>query len=356
MQNKIDAFQGLRGWAILLVFLSHCDYLYNVGGVNKLKSLGGVGVSLFIILSGFLLAKKFIGNKPMSDSAIVLYRTRWSQFYRIHFITLLMAVPFSFSLFRTDFFKWIVVFLSNLTLIQALFPFSGIYFSFNAVSWFLSIVMIFAVMSPVAFFIWERLHYEKVIYFILVVNVFEFVLCYFTNNLSFVRWIVYINPFVRFLDFLIGGCLFLLTSERIKENKLVTRFAGNIFTSVAIIIFLVVMAVSTILDNEYFSTAVWTIPSCLIILALYSINKGGVKPHSSCIWFNAFVHPYVISFGNISFEFFMVHQLMIRYFSVIVKRVFTDGYNWYLYVIAYACAFIFSCCFAVGYKLLFVKD
>ena len=354
MQNKILVFQGLRGWAIFLVFLSHCEHLYNVDGINRFKAFGGAGVSLFILLSGFLLAKKYIGSGLKTDSSLVLYKKRWSQFYKIHFITLLMAIPFSFTLLRIDFFKWFVIFFTNLTLIQTLFPFSSLYFSLNAVSWFLSIVMFFAVLTPVARFIWARLNCEKAICLLISVNVFEFILCYIATDLSIVHWIVYVNPFVRFLDFLIGGCLFVLSFSSIEDNFFLTRLTNKQFTTVSFLLFLVVLLLSTFWDNEYFATAIWTIPSSLIILALYSIN-GGASICSSTL-FNIFTNPKVRYFGDISFEFFMVHQLMIRYFSAIVKRVFADGYNWYLYVIAYVGAFVVSCCFAMAYRRFFANN
>ena len=63
MQNKIAAFQGLRGWAIFLVFLSHCSQLYNINGVNRLVYFGCAGVSIFIILSGFLTAKNILNRE-----------------------------------------------------------------------------------------------------------------------------------------------------------------------------------------------------------------------------------------------------------------------------------------------------
>ena len=53
-REKIESFQGLRGLAILLIMISHCIFLKNAMGQNSLSHLGGFGVELFIMLSGFL--------------------------------------------------------------------------------------------------------------------------------------------------------------------------------------------------------------------------------------------------------------------------------------------------------------
>ena len=53
--TPIRSLQGVRGFAILLIFLSHCQYLLN-DGTNRLDYWGAAGVSLFVCLSGFLAA------------------------------------------------------------------------------------------------------------------------------------------------------------------------------------------------------------------------------------------------------------------------------------------------------------
>ena len=59
--KRIQNFQALRGVAFLLIFISHC--------FGNLKWWGASGVSLFIILSGFLEGMKYSNAKypPLED-------------------------------------------------------------------------------------------------------------------------------------------------------------------------------------------------------------------------------------------------------------------------------------------------
>ena len=278
MHNKIKAFQGLRGLAIFLVFLSHCNYLYNVDGVSQLGAFGGAGVSIFIILSGFLAARKFF-EQDRVEGAFVLCKKRWQQFYKLHFITLFMAVPFTLTLLRKDILKWSASLVANATLLQTLVPFSGVYFSFNSVAWFLSLVMVFALLTRVADYVWKRLTVKKAVILLLGVNLLEFLLCYATMGLKCVHWLVYINPVVRFADFLLGGCVFYLscTLPELKNKSL-----WNVNLVFTLSLFAIVLFCSLGQKSEYFSTAVWTIPSCLLIATLYNnyqnfLIDGGVN-------------------------------------------------------------------------------
>lgn len=63
--------------------------------------------------------------------------------------------------------------------------------------------------------------------------------------------------------------------------------------------------------NEIFSVAAWTIPCALLVPCLYaSENARG----------NLFKNPVLVTIGNISMELFLVHQLLIRYASGLVRK------------------------------------
>lgn len=54
---------GLRGFAILLVFFSHCD-MHNLLPIKVFGSIGVTGVVLFFMLSGFLMGDIYLNKKP----------------------------------------------------------------------------------------------------------------------------------------------------------------------------------------------------------------------------------------------------------------------------------------------------
>ena len=74
-QERVAALTGLRGFAILLVFVSHCanaGYLPDWLG----KGTGQLGVMLFFVLSGFLMASLYLPQAPdrVASTGYVLAR------------------------------------------------------------------------------------------------------------------------------------------------------------------------------------------------------------------------------------------------------------------------------------------
>lgn len=205
MKNKIYSIQVLRAVAITLIFLSHCDNLVCVNDTNCLIYLGAAGVSIFIALSGFLCARQYCGMETVS--AFEIYKKRWKQFYKGHFITLIIALPLSIGVLKGSPIKWVIELIANVTLTQSLIPTPAVYFSFNAVSWYLSLVCCFALLTPTAVKIWDHLSLKSTIALSVILNLIEFLIVIVGTGHSFIHWLAYIFPMARFLDFIIGGYL-----------------------------------------------------------------------------------------------------------------------------------------------------
>lgn len=93
---KLNSLDGLRGFAVLFVFLSHTSNIgiYLLPGAN-FSGIGTNGVILFFILSSFLLTYPFLIKKEgaISHKYLLNYFTR--RFFRIfplYFIYLLLAL------------------------------------------------------------------------------------------------------------------------------------------------------------------------------------------------------------------------------------------------------------------------
>ena len=151
--NKIRSFQILRAAAATMIFLSHC--------VPGLGWWGGTGVSLFIALSGFLAVMKY---KDIKVNSVQLYKARWKQFYKLHIITLIASIVLPAYISSINISQeWFKTLFLNLSLTQTLFPNSGIYFSFNAVSWYLSLTLMFALLTPVSIKLYHRFSCKGII-------------------------------------------------------------------------------------------------------------------------------------------------------------------------------------------------
>ena len=126
------------------------------------------------------------------------------KFYPLHILTLFVAVPFSLSLLLSlDIKTWVSLFF-NITLTQAQIPKSSVYFSFNAVAWYLSLNAFLIIISPFVLYFWKDKSKKQILTILVLILVIESILCLISYNSEYAHWLLYICPFVRSLDFL-GG-------------------------------------------------------------------------------------------------------------------------------------------------------
>ena len=138
---RIAALQGLRTCSFLAIFISHT--------VDGYASFGAVGVSLFFILSGFLMSYRYLPRQNLTDTASILGNLRFaaekmSRLYALHLLTMLITL--FWMLGHPEQFVEGVRFLPekmvlNCFLLQSWVPKSSVYFALNSVSWYLSTAM-----------------------------------------------------------------------------------------------------------------------------------------------------------------------------------------------------------------------
>ena len=148
-----------------------------------LSPLGGWGVSIFLILSGYLSAKfelfkgklSFINLIKLSFNKL---KSRFKRVYALHFFTLLLALPFGYKALFVDFKlgSYCSLF-TNILLVQSWFPIG--YFGYNSVSWYLSVFMFLSFVGiPLCYLYYTKENVRrKSIYICSILIVFQFVLC-----------------------------------------------------------------------------------------------------------------------------------------------------------------------------------
>lgn len=101
----------MRGFAIVVIMVSHCIFYRNSAGVNALSSLGGLGVEFFIVLSGYLTFYRYYDKFDASidicfKSCFNNMINKMKRYYYLHFINALFAIVFAYkSLFVEYSFK-----------------------------------------------------------------------------------------------------------------------------------------------------------------------------------------------------------------------------------------------------------
>src|SRR5689334_16080977 len=96
--NRIPELDGLRGWAILLVLWGHFPFVQGVEDIRHIAmslGTGHLGVTVFFVLSGFLITRILIAEKKADRFSMKrFYLKRTLRIFPIYYLTLLIVVIF----------------------------------------------------------------------------------------------------------------------------------------------------------------------------------------------------------------------------------------------------------------------
>lgn len=335
IDKKVLSFQGLRGFAIMLIILSHCDYILNDYGNNIFMYFGAFGVELFIMLSGFLAYYNFIFKETNKKIGLVL-RNKLRKIYPLHIITLIVSLPLCITLFTgNEVFKNGVKLILNILLLNTWIPRMEFYFSFNSVSWYLALVVFFILITPIVINLLSRMNNNFLFIILFLIILGEFLWTYAVLDNSMSHWLIYVCPIVRSFDFINGAIVCKIIKESNKHSMIEIGTVGTLILSCGI------LYSSLNSSSGMYMVVLWVIPSILLIILLY-LGKDGSRMVNI-----VFKNSILVFIGNISFELFLIHQLVIRYMRSIYNRIGL-GKRLSLYILAIIISVVVSYC----YKLI----
>ncbi len=140
--RKIDSLTGLRAIAAFLVFFHHYTPSADIVGVRLFSMFwqGHIGVSVFFVLSGFLIALNYYDSVQLSRVWIFRFlRNRFARIYPMYFITSVAAYIIVDD-YRVK--AWIL----NLTFLRGFFK--EYYFYHIGQAWSLSVEVVFYLLAP----------------------------------------------------------------------------------------------------------------------------------------------------------------------------------------------------------------
>jgi len=330
----IKPLTSLRFFFAFFVFLSHTgNYLKNDDGLTYLYTSffkeGYLGVSFFFILSGFILAynyqNKFLENKITKKN---FYIARLARIYPLHLLTLLLSLPLAHNLlFNANPITVVVVLLSHLTLIQSFFPMEVFYFNLNGPSWSISNEMFFYLLFP---FIVKILTGSKKYFFLLFsITIISVSFIFFKNE--FQHYVFYINPVFRVVDFLIGIVLYDVFLK-IREIN-ITTIRWTIIEILSLIVFATFYFNHNNVEQVFRYSSYYWLPMIFIILT-FSLSKGIVSKILSCKFF--------VLLGEISFAFYLLHQLIFGYAKLSFGEIFIQERSIFFVFIVFLITIILS--------------
>ena len=242
---------------------------------------------------------------------------RIKKLYPLHLITLVtVAGVIALGLIKkensqTEISEFVFYFIMNISLLHSLIPWRDGYFSFNAVSWYLSVSMICYFFFP---WILNRLRksskkdVSKIALLTLTIQIaialiLQMLYVFAGVKNDFLKWATYINPFYRIGDVIVGailGWLYLkIKPKRIKKS---CHF-------VLILIFLIVVLLLQIGLYDKF-----TIPRAFVF-DLYWLPVSVACVHFASTYTRTIENilgKVLIYIGDISGYAFLIHQIVIK--------------------------------------------
>nr|WP_314543909.1 acyltransferase [uncultured Empedobacter sp.] len=311
----LNSLTSLRFFFAFVVFLSHLTFVKtDLAWYNYLKNNvffeGYLGVGFFFILSGFVIAlnyeKKVIDNPNFDKKKF--YIARIARIYPLHVLTFCVMLPFVIINVWQGYFHWDIAG-ANLFLLQSYIPVKDFYFSINNVSWSISTELFFYLMFPF-YVIWLHKFPKLKYILLLIIPIIIFAEPYFRTNMKLEKAIFYINPIVRSFDFILG----IITCQiykKIKDTPI--NFSRGTLIEIAAI---TVLAIFFYFHNDVarafrYGIYYW-IPMVGIVL-IFALQKG--------FFSRILQHKTLVYLGEISFAFYMIHMIVIKYGNQYLPRI-----------------------------------
>ncbi|WP_430934932.1 acyltransferase family protein [Saccharicrinis sp. 156] len=305
----INSLTSIRFLFAFMVFLSHLSFLrteentFSSWLFDNIFKEGALGVSFFFVLSGFILSYRYQNRFTNGlQSRSFFYIGRISRIYPLHIFTFIISLPFVFRTYEGKILNLLAKGFFNLSLTQSFIPKKSVYFSFNMPSWSLSDEMFFYFLFPLLSLRIKPNNLKLNTYIAVSLTILILILLTLVpSNLH--HQFFYINPIIRLYDFVMGIFLFGFYN-RLKQTKL--KF-GTLFELLSIISFCILFALHNNTPTLVVNSIYYMVPICLIILST-SLEQGKVSQLLQCKLF--------VILGEISFAFYMIHQLVIRYYLI----------------------------------------
>ena len=312
-RRRLHALTSLRFFAALAVFLHHTTPLRHHGLGWGVLWEGASGVTFFFVLSGFVLAYGYADRLQGLPRGAVrrFYVARFARIYPVFFLTFaLAAAPTFVDRLRAGpsaMLPWAF----QLTLTQSFLPlvdsFTGklVGIGFDAPAWSLSCEMFFYALFP--FFVVTLLRFRRpavLAALAAVLWIWPFAIAAgFHGTVAYGYWFVYIFPFNRMADFMVGVCLGLAMlrtsdSSAVPQTRRWTLIEGASLTAL-----LGAVALSGVVSQVYRYDA-WYVPPMAVVIVVFALGRGRLSAALSASW--------LVFLGEISFSFYMLHTLVMR--------------------------------------------
>ncbi|NWB30872.1 acyltransferase family protein [Pseudomonas gingeri] len=337
-KNEILPLTGLRFIAALYVFLFHIQINWPFapeGVIRKVIAQGAVGMSVFFVLSGFLLAYQYSGRYEDKKGYFI---KRMARIYPIYIVAALSTVPWMWR--GQEFSVWdtAVLVVTNIFVFQAWVP---NYFNFwnNGGSWSISVEIFCYLILPFVAPWMANLSNRKLAAFTAMLYAWSIApgqLGRFWPDIQFSFF--YALPAFRVSEFLLGVCAFLAVQRGFKFRR------PNLAVVIILIVF--VLLIKSRQSGLPYIGCNWLVMPVVVLLIVSLCQANGRI--SNLLSSNAFVWLGKISYCFYSFQA-LVLLLLMKFHGDLVGEFAILNMNWLLCVFAFAILITLS---AIGHHFI----
>ena len=222
--KHIDALDGLRAIAILLVLLVHCGLCYIVNSTPRVSIWqdivvnGRSGVDLFFVLSGFLITGILLDTRDRNDYFPRFYWRRALRIWPVYYAFIFAALLIHPRVFSGVGFRSFALYYRNFLPVH---PFADLYFG---QFWSLCVEEQFYLVWPViVFFLPGRLRLPLIGTLMVTAMLLRFALLHH----GMTEYMVYRLPFCRMDSLAAGAGIAVLIREPISSRVAASDFLGR---------------------------------------------------------------------------------------------------------------------------------
>jgi peptidoglycan/LPS O-acetylase OafA/YrhL len=326
--TEIRELTGLRFFAAFHVVLFHQIFLLGTATedlpqwVRNVISHGDAAVTLFFILSGFILSYVYIEKEELRCNSKTFFRARLSRIYPLYLLGIVMDLPRGIMQFLSDntlgiaWAKIIFSLTGHLTMLQSWIP--RITPSWNPPGWSLSTEMFFYLAFPfIAPKIFRLKKLSFLILFVWLVPAAIYLLLWRGSHLNLEEgqlatfWRSF--PLLRLTDFIAGICL----------GKWFISKDGTAGKSTSVFFWLLlVFGIIAVAYNPDFPRGLWVRPVLLPVFSAMIIYLAKNKIYGRVF----FTNPLSYALGNASYALYILHVPWLFYLNHL-RELFGMGYG-----------------------------
>ena len=296
--NRIDSIQTLRSIAFLVIFLYH----------STKKVPGAWGVSVFFVLSGFVMVYSY-WNRPPERTIKKAAQFSWNKIKRLYPLHLIMLMVAFIRLLiqKESVFSLLRQLALSVFLVQTWTPFH--YQAINSVAWYLSVCVVLYFLFP---FLFSHIRKEKALKWIYFEVFFVFVLQlgigFVASRFSFVniKWLTYCFPLFRVGDFFVGGNFAYLYQINKQKNSETAGSGKASLLEIAVLICNVAVCVLYFIAPKTLNWATYTslfLPFTALLVYFFALNKGVIS--------KALTNQFILWIAGLTPYAFLIHREII---------------------------------------------